>query len=232
MYPSPHPYQLIPPTIGPFPSKSPHLPHITLPPPHGPSFRPPLVMSYGMEYIPGQWFPVDLPAINVGLGWAFREGNVYDLDSSVTGFDINGTIKESVYYSRKSGFGGAVRLSGDNTTGKGHGDDEIMYITLSSIPRNIKTLAIAINSYKGNSLIHARRAFIRLFTPSGRELGRFSINRAYDCTGLLMGILVRSLNDGRWYLRVMVDPIPGKVITSSYDTLRGLVNGYLQTFCY
>lgn len=208
---------------------------ISVPPPLYPQpHMPPMGMGFGgmgISYVPGQWFPVDLPAVNVGLGWDFKPGDRYDLDASVTGMDAYGEIKESVYYSRKSGFNGAVRLSGDNTTGKGHGDDEIMYITLNSIPHHIITLAIAINSFRGNSLIRARRAFVRLFEPySGMELGRFILNRSFDCIGLLVGILHRNRQDGKWYLRVMADPIPGNIITKSYGELRRLVPGYLQTF--
>lgn len=214
------------------------LPTISLPPPifppHG--HHMPHHMGFGgmgISYIPGEWFPIDLPSINVGLGWDFKPGDRYDLDASVTGLDATCQIKESVYYSKKSGFNGAVRLSGDNTTGKGHGDDEIMYITLSNIPHYITTLAIAINSFRNNSLIRARRAFVRLFEPhSGMELGRFILNRSYDCIGLLVGILHRSRRDRRWYLRVMTDPIPGNVITKSYGELKRLVPGYLHTFQY
>ena len=216
------------------PPMHPPVPVVGVSVPPGPSFMPPALGAVvGMAFAPGQWFPIDLPAVNVGLGWAFKPGDVYDLDTSVTGFDDRGVITESVYYSRKSGFNGAIRLSGDNTTGKGHGDDEVMYITLSRIPHNVRTLAIALNSYKGNSLIRARRAYIRLFEPHSRmEMGRFSVNRAYDCIGLLMGIMHKSRRDGRWYLAVMVEPIPGNVITKSYNELRRIVPGYLSSFCY
>ena len=105
----------------------------------------------GDPLVPGTWIPINEPNVYVGLGWDFKPGDRYDLDTSVTGMNDYGEIKESVYYSRKSGFNGAIRLSGDNTTGKGHGDDEVMYITLSSIPHHITTLAIAISSYRGNS---------------------------------------------------------------------------------
>ena len=90
---------------------------VSVPPPMhppGPSFMPPALGAVvGMVFAPGQWFPIDLPAVNVGLGWAFKPGDVYDLDTSVTGFDDRGVITESVYYSRKSGFNGAIKLSGD-----------------------------------------------------------------------------------------------------------------------
>ena len=204
------------------------------PPPPSHSYMPPPPMHHGgMSFIPGQWFPINMPAVNVGLGWDFNPGEVYDLDASVTGIDDYGQIKESVYYSRKKGLNGAVSLSGDNRTGKGHGDDEVIYISLDRIPHHISTLAIAINSFKKNSLLRAKRAFIRLFEPNSRmEIGRFVLNRTFDCIGLLVGILHRSRKDGRWYLRVMIDPIEGNVITKSHNSLKMLVPGYLQTFYY
>ena len=138
------------------PPMHPPVPVVGVSVPPGPSFMPPALGAVvGMAFAPGQWFPIDLPAVNVGLGWAFKPGDVYDLDTSVTGFDDRGVITESVYYSRKSGFNGAIRLSGDNTTGKGHGDDEVMYITLSRIPHNVRTLTILIskvNFFNSSSL--------------------------------------------------------------------------------
>ena len=93
-----------------------------------------------------------------------------------------------------------------------------MNITLRRIPLNVRTLAIALNSYKRNSLIRAWRAYNRLFEPHYiMEMGRFSVNRAYDYIGLLMGIMHKSRRYGRWYLAVMVEPIPGNVITKPYN---------------
>ena len=55
------------------------------------------------------------------------------------------------------------------------------------------SLTIAVNSYKGNSLIKAKSAFIRLFeTKSKREIGKFILNKAKDCIGLLLGLLERN----------------------------------------
>ena len=62
------------------------------------------------------------------------------------------------------------------------------------------------------------------------ELGRFILSRCFDCIGLLVGILHRNRQDGKWYLRVMTDPIPGNVITKSYGELKRIVPGYVQTF--
>ena len=40
-----------------------------------------------VNFIPGQWFPINTYKINVGLGWDFDKGETFDLDASVTAFD-------------------------------------------------------------------------------------------------------------------------------------------------
>ena len=32
----------------------------------------------GTTFIPGQWFPIDVPKVRVGLGWDFMPGDVFD----------------------------------------------------------------------------------------------------------------------------------------------------------
>ena len=43
--------------------------------------------GHNMSFIPGQWFPIDVPKVRVGLGWDFNKGDTFDLNGSVTGFN-------------------------------------------------------------------------------------------------------------------------------------------------
>ena len=81
----------------------------------------------GITFIPGQWFPIDVPKVFVGLGWDFTQGDSFDLDGSITWFDECNEPVETVYYHHLKGLNGSVRHSGDNLTGKGSGDDENHY---------------------------------------------------------------------------------------------------------
>ena len=191
----------------------------------------PLQMIYGVTYLPDKWFPIDLPRLCVGLGWDFEPGYVYDLDASVTGLNNMVKIVDTVYFKRLGGLFNSVELSGDNLTGKGEGDDEEIIIDLTKLPKHVTILAICLHSYKQNSMKYAKNAFIRVYEPtSQREIGRYNISHGIDCIGLLFGLMYKSKKTGRWFLRVMTDPLPGNVIIDSQPTLKQIIPKYIKTF--
>ena len=149
-----------------------------------------VVHKLGDALQPGTWIVVSEPEIFVGLGWDFSRSERFDLDASVTGFDINNEPVEFIYFKNKKGSDGSVIHSGDNLTGKGSGDDEVIHIFLDKVPEKVHYLTVTINSYKGNSLIRAKSAFIRLFTKKDK-IGKYLLNRTKDCIGLLLGVLER-----------------------------------------
>ena len=185
----------------------------------------------GTEFVPGQWFPIETDKIKVGLGWDFEKGNSFDLDGSITGFDECNEPVETVYYHKLTGLNGSVKHSGDNLTGKGKGDDEVITIVFSKVPPKVYSLAVAVNSYGSKSIIKAKRAFIRLIHgKTKKELGRFVLNQTKDCIGLLLGLFERNRQTGGWFFRVMVDPLEGNTAIKSYPSLKILLNGYTESF--
>ena len=48
---------------------------------------------------PGSWIIISEPEVYVGLGWDFTGRETFDLDASVTGFDINNEVKKLPKYS-------------------------------------------------------------------------------------------------------------------------------------
>ena len=54
-------------------------------------------------FVPGQWIPIDVPKVRVGLGWDFTAGNVFDLDGSVTGFNECNEPVESIFFQHLNG---------------------------------------------------------------------------------------------------------------------------------
>jgi stress response protein SCP2 len=174
---------------------------------------------------PGSWIPVREPVIMVGLGWDFTGRESFDLDASITGFDKLFNCIDKIYYSNKNGLSGSVRHFGDNTTGVGDGDDEVMEISFNRVPPRVQYLAVAINSFKKNSLIRARSAYIRIFTRSF-HIGKYTLNRTKDCIGLLLGVFQRDVSGMFWYFRVMADPIDGHVVTESIKDIKALLGQY------
>ena len=178
---------------------------------------------------PGTWIEINDDVVNIGLGWDFIGNERFDLDGSVTAFDINNNPIESIFFKHLSGLEGTVLHHGDNLTGQGEGDDEIITINLDFIPPNVSYLAIAINSFRSNSLIKAKSAFIRIYTNSV-GIGRYILSRTKDCIGLLLGLFERDPQIGKWYFNVMCDPIEGNVITNSYNSIKQLLDEYKSSF--
>ena len=174
---------------------------------------------------PGSWIPVNEPDVMVGLGWDFTGGEAFDLDASVTGFDAMLNVVDSIYFNHKRGLSGSVIHFGDNTTGVGQGDDEVIQVILHRVPMNVRYLAVTINSFKKNSLIRARSAYIRLYTRT-YHIGKYLLQRTKDCIGLLLGVFERSQDPYMWYFRVMADPIKGNKVTLSYNDIKTLLGAY------
>ena len=174
---------------------------------------------------PGSWIPVNEPVVQVGLGWDFTGGETFDLDASITGFDEKYNVIESIYFNNKRGLNNSVIHFGDNVTGEGEGDDEVIKVVLNKVPNRVRFLAVTINSYKNNSLIRAKSAYIRIYTSS-YHIGKYVLNRTKDCIGLLLGVFERDPIQNIWYFRVMADPIRGNKVTLSYEDIKILLGSY------
>ena len=95
------------------------------------------VHKMGDAFEPGSWIVVSEPTVFVGLGWDFSWFESFDLDASVTGFDIDNEVIEYIYFQKESGLGGSVKHFGDNLTWEGFGDDEVIQINLNQVPEMV-----------------------------------------------------------------------------------------------
>jgi stress response protein SCP2 len=142
-----------------------------------------------------------LTRICMGLGWDPAPGcrNI-DLDASVIAFS-RGREVAIVSYTDLSAFGGAIQHSGDNRTGRGHGDDEQIRVALDHLPFDVDALVFTVTSYHGHPFTWVSRAFCRLLDGmTGVELGGFSLTVTQPRTGVIMATLVRGM-DGVWIMR-------------------------------
>lgn len=121
-----------------------------------------------------------LNSIDLGLGWdASTKGSSWDLDVSALIVDENNDIINTVYYGNLKGDG--IRLNGDNLTGIGNGDDEIITIELNSIPCNIKCIGIFVNIFgaNGRDFSQVKNAYIRMVNnDSHEEVCKYKLNES------------------------------------------------------
>ncbi|MFD9503817.1 TerD family protein [Streptomyces sp. NPDC060035] len=158
-----------------------------------------------------------LSQVKMGLGWepAFR-GKDIDLDASVIAFGPNRNHLESCYFGKLSILNGAIQHSGDNLTGEGAGDDEVIVVDLGRIPADATGLVFTVNSFTGQKFTEVAKAYCRLIdAATGEELVRFDLTGAEPQTGVMMAKLIKQFT-GEWEMTGM-----GEFVKSR--TVRGMV---------
>ncbi|URN18653.1 TerD family protein [Streptomyces sudanensis] len=145
-----------------------------------------------------------LSQVRMGLGWepAFR-GRDIDLDASVIAYGPRRDHLDSCYFGKLAILGGAVRHSGDNLTGEGAGDDEVITVDLGRLPAEVTGLVFTVNSFSGQKFTQVAKAYCRLLdAATGEELVRFDLTGAEPQTGVLMCKLIRQFS-GEWEMTAM-----------------------------
>ncbi|MFF1352784.1 TerD family protein [Streptomyces sp. NPDC058297] len=163
-----------------------------------------------------------LSQVKMGLGWepAFRGKNI-DLDASVIAFGPQRNHVDSCYFGKLSIVNGAIKHSGDNLTGEGGGDDEVIVVDLGRIPQEVTGLVFTVNSFSGQKFTEVAKAYCRLIdAATGEELVRFDLTNAEAQTGVMMAKLVRQFS-GEWDMTAMGDFVKSR-------TVRGMVKSAAQ----
>ena len=115
----------------------------------------------------------------VGLGWDINryDGSAdFDLDASAFMLGANGRVRKEedfIFYSNPVSSDGSVRHSGDNRTGAGEGDDEVIMIDFDKIPADVQKIAIAVTIYdaeeRGQNFGQVDNAYVRVARRSGEN---------------------------------------------------------------
>ncbi|MEV5332046.1 TerD family protein [Streptomyces werraensis] len=158
-----------------------------------------------------------LSRVKMGLGWepAYR-GKDIDLDASVIAFGPQRNHIDSCYFGKLQILGGAIQHSGDNLTGEGAGDDEVITVDLGRLPMEVSGLVFTVNSFSGQKFTEVAKAYCRLMDAStGEELVRFDLTSAEPQTGVMMAKLIRQFS-GEWEMTAMGEFVKGR-------TVRGMV---------
>ena len=120
---------------------------------------------------------------------------------------------------------GNIIHQGDNRTGIGEGDDEVISINLRNLDQNVASMAVIVNSFKGNSMIGLRSAFIRLFDDD-KPIGCHVLGQGTETIGLLLGYFRRDYVNNRWLFQVMISPLPGTQAPDSIEQLKIILDKY------
>jgi tellurium resistance protein TerD len=143
-----------------------------------------------------------LTNVIVGLGWDVRTttGADYDLDASAILLNTAGKVISDahfVFFNNLTSPDGTVEHTGDNLTGEGEGDDEVIKVNLAAMSPQVDKIVFPVSIYdadgRNQNFGQVVNAFIRVVNESdGRELTRFDLSEdASTETALVFGELYR-----------------------------------------
>ncbi|AJX13985.1 MULTISPECIES: TerD family protein [Burkholderia] len=172
-----------------------------------------------------------LTKILVGLGWDPRatDGTEFDLDASAFLLGANGKVRgdaDFIFYNQLKSPDGSVEHTGDNRTGAGDGDDEVIKVDLSRVPADVDKVAFTVTIHDADArkqnFGQVSNSFIRIVNETnGAEVVRYDLAEDASVeTAMIFAELYRHNNE--WKFRAVGQGYAGG--------LRALANGYGMSF--
>lgn len=171
-----------------------------------------------------------LKRIFVGLGWdaastvffGLGGGGSIDLDASCVLYDENNQEVDAVSFTQLRSRDGSIVHTGDNRTGAGDGDDEVINVDLHSVPLNVKTIVFTVNSYRGQTFDKVKNCFARMVnSQTNEELCIFKPSELGNYTGMIMAKLYR--HNGNWKVAAIGTPCNGKTVRDLSAEIRTIL---------
>lgn len=159
-----------------------------------------------------------LVQIRVGLGWDVRQtpGAPFDLDASAFLLKGDGRVRfaqDLIFYNNKQSSDGSVYHHGDNLTGVGEGDDEIISVDVRRVPPDIQKIVFVVSIYdavaRGQNFGQVSRAFIRVVDANtNQEICRFDLTEEASMINcMIFGEVYRY--GGEWKFRAIGQGVQG-----------------------
>ncbi|MEO1005641.1 MAG: TerD family protein [Cyanobacteria bacterium J06638_38] len=156
-----------------------------------------------------------LVQIFIGLGWDINVtdiGGDFDIDASIFLLDSNEKLisdQHFIFYNNKTSPDPAqsVQQRGDNRTGAGEGDDEIIDVNLTTVPPEIAKMALTVTIHEADkrqqNFGQVSNAFVRIVNcENEKEIIRYDLTEDFSIeTALIMAELYRK--DGEWRMNAV-----------------------------
>lgn len=108
----------------------------------------------------------------IGLGWDVNQydgGADFDLDAAAFLLGANGKVRSDadfIFYNNLESVDHSVKHMGDNLTGEGEGDDEVIVIDFTKVPADVQKIAITVTIYdaqaRGQNFGQVSNAYVRV----------------------------------------------------------------------
>ena len=151
-----------------------------------------------------------LTEVFVGLGWDINvtdSGQDFDIDASVFLLGSNEKLLSDnhfIFYNNLTSPDAdkSVEHMGDNLTGAGEGDDEVIKINLKKVPAEVNKIVMTVTIHEAEqrqqNFGQVQNAFVRVVNSQNQEeVIRYDLSEDYSIeTALIMAELYRK--DGEW----------------------------------
>ncbi len=151
----------------------------------------------------------------IGLGWdtnKYDGGYDFDLDASVFLLGENGKVnrdEDFIFYNNLVSRNEAVTHTGDNRTGEGEGDDEVILIDFSKVPSDIQKIAVTVTIFEAEerkqNFGQVSNAYVRVAKMKsdddmvGEEVLRFDLMEDFSIeTAIVVCEIYRHGNDWKF----------------------------------
>jgi tellurium resistance protein TerD len=156
-----------------------------------------------------------LVQIFIGLGWDINvtdTGGDFDIDASIFLLDSNDKLisdQHFIFYNnpKSPDPGHSIQQRGDNRTGAGEGDDEIVDVNLKTIPPEVVKMALTVTIHEADkrhqNFGQVSNAFVRIVNcENEQEIIRYDLTEDFSVeTALIMAELYRK--DGEWRMNAV-----------------------------
>ena len=150
-----------------------------------------------------------LTKLKVGLGWDVRatDGGDFDLDSVAFLLNAQGKVRadtDFIFYNNLKSPDGSVEHAGDNRTGAGDGDDEVIHIDLAKVPADVVKVAVCVTIHDAEARRQnfgmVNNAFVRIVNEAtNAEVARYDLGEdASTETALVFAEVYRHNNEWKF----------------------------------
>ena len=178
-----------------------------------PAYVGPAVLDPGQEVSLSEIRKGELSLVKMAVGWDPMKVHgprgdralEIDLDASALLY-VGQNLVDVAFYDHLASRDGAVRHSGDNLTGDGKGDDEVITVDLARVPGQVTALLFVVSSYAGHTFHRIRNGYWRMVDGStNAELARGNLRGGGEHTGLVVAKVYR--DEGNWRVSAIGAPI-------------------------
>ncbi|MEM8717712.1 MAG: TerD family protein [Cyanobacteria bacterium P01_G01_bin.39] len=156
-----------------------------------------------------------LVQIFIGLGWDINltdTGGDFDIDASVFLLGSNEKLisdQHFIFYNNRISpdSNQSIQQRGDNRTGAGEGDDEIIDVNLKTVPNDIEKIVLTVTIHEADkrqqNFGQVSNAFVRIVNcENEEEIIRYDLTEDFSVeTALIMAELYRK--DGEWRMNAV-----------------------------